>query len=81
MKRGCNYIKITLLVLSLFLLPAYIYGQDAPVIEAIDSPWDFGQVKRGEIVRDYFNSYRNYSVYSKLNLLQTKNTIALSRRR
>ena len=43
-----------MLVLLLFLLPAYVYGENAPQIEAIDSPWDFGQVKRGQIIEKDF---------------------------
>ncbi|MDP8234365.1 MAG: DUF1573 domain-containing protein [Candidatus Saelkia tenebricola] len=46
--------KIILLILLFILLPAYTYGQDIPVIEAIDSPWDFGQVKKSEISEKSF---------------------------
>ena len=54
MKRDCNYTKSTLLVLSLLLLTAYAYGQNAPQIEAINSPWDFGRVKQGLIIEKHF---------------------------
>ncbi|MDP8252934.1 MAG: DUF1573 domain-containing protein [Candidatus Kaelpia aquatica] len=46
--------KIILLILLSLLLPTYVYGQNAPAIEVIDSPWDFGQVKRGEISEKSF---------------------------
>ncbi len=47
-------ISIKLLFLTLFLLPAYLYAENLPKIELVDSPWDFGQVKKDQIAEKSF---------------------------